>query len=61
MRRFFDAGGRGSIVNSSRGIIGAWKGSGKGAWKAGGNETVDVGKAAHEAAILMRDELGAVL
>ena len=56
VRRFFDAGGRGSIVNSSRGIIGAWKADGKGT--AG---IAEVGEAARAAAIKMRDELGAVL
>ena len=51
--RFFDAQGKGSIVNSSRGIIGAWKAEGKGAGH--------VGKLARAAAIRMRDEIGAVL
>ena len=53
VRRFFDADGRGSIVNSSRGIIGAWKTEDKG--------SAGVGEAAHSAAIRMRDELSAVL
>ncbi|MDR3305992.1 MAG: orotidine-5'-phosphate decarboxylase [Clostridiales Family XIII bacterium] len=46
---FFDETGRGCIVNSSRGIIAAWKKEGKGAGH--------VGKAARAAVIRMRDEL----
>jgi len=53
IRRFFDAKGGGAIVNSSRGIIGAWKADGKGAGH--------VGKSAHAAVLKMRDEIGAVL
>jgi orotidine-5'-phosphate decarboxylase len=51
LREFFDKDGRGCIVNSSRGIIGAWKsGSGK-----------SVGEAARDAAIAMREEIKAAL
>lgn len=53
IRRFFDSQGKGTIVNSSRGIIGAWKADGKGAGH--------VGKSARAAALKMRDEIGAVL
>lgn len=53
IRRFFDKRGKGCIVNSSRGIIGAWKSEGKGAGH--------VGKAARAAALRMRDEIGAAL
>jgi orotidine-5'-phosphate decarboxylase len=53
IRRFFDSQGKGAIVNSSRGIIGAWKAEGKGAGH--------VGKSARAAALKMRDEIGAVL
>jgi len=53
IRRFFDARGSGAIVNSSRGIIGAWKAEGKGAGH--------VGKSARAAAGRMIDEIGAVL
>ena len=53
VRGFFDAEGRGAIVNSSRGIIGAWKSDGKGAGH--------IGKCVREAALQMKEELGAVL
>ncbi|MDR0876211.1 MAG: orotidine-5'-phosphate decarboxylase [Clostridiales Family XIII bacterium] len=53
IKRFFDSRGKGAIVNSSRGIIGAWKAEGKGAGH--------VGKSARAAALKMRDEIGAVL
>jgi len=53
IRRFFNAGGGGVIVNSSRGIIGAWK--------AGGRDAGHVGKAARAAAVRMIDEIGSVL
>ena len=53
IRRFFDAKGSGAIVNSSRGIIGAWKAEGKGAGR--------VGEAARAAALRMIEEIGAVL
>ena len=49
IKRFFDAEGRGCIVNSSRGIIAAWKSEGKGAGH--------IGKEARKAAIKMRDEI----
>ena len=53
IKHFFDKKGRGAIVNSSRGIIGAWKAEGKGAGH--------VGKAARKAAQRMIEEIGAVL
>ncbi|MDR3365130.1 MAG: orotidine-5'-phosphate decarboxylase [Clostridiales Family XIII bacterium] len=53
IKQFFDTHGRGAIVSSSRGIIGAWKAEGKGAGH--------VGKSARAAALKMRDEIGAVL
>ena len=53
VRKFFDAKGSGAIVNSSRGIIGAWKSSSEG--------FLSIGESAREAAIQMRDQLGAVL
>jgi len=52
-RVFFDAKGGGAIVNSSRGITGAWKAEGKGAGH--------VGKAARAAALRMIEEIGAAL
>ncbi|MDR0853862.1 MAG: orotidine-5'-phosphate decarboxylase [Clostridiales Family XIII bacterium] len=51
LRGFFDKNGRGCIVNSSRGIIGAWKNS----------SGASVGEAARAAAISMRDDLNSVL
>jgi len=53
VKRFFDSEGKGAIINSSRGIIGAWKTEGKGVGY--------VGEAARAAVIRMRDEIGAVL
>ena len=53
IRGFFDAAGRGAVINSSRGVIGAWKSGGKGAGH--------VGKSARAAVLRMRDEIGAVL
>jgi len=53
IKRFFDSKGSGAIVNSSRGIIGAWKNEGKGAGH--------VGKAARAAALRMIEEIGAEL
>ena len=52
IKRFFDAKGRGAIVNSSRGIIGAWKADGKGA--------AHVGKSARAAVLRMKDEIASV-
>lgn len=63
LRGFFGKGGSGCIVNSSRGIIGAWK-------KALGNDHDNIsaakaleltGKAAADAAIKMRNDLRKVL
>lgn len=51
--KFFDADGRGCLVNSSRGIIAAWQKENKGAGH--------VGRCAREAAIRMRDEITAAL
>jgi orotidine-5'-phosphate decarboxylase len=51
--RFFDRDGRGCLVNSSRGIIAAWKQEGKGAGH--------VGKAAREAVLRMKGEIAAAL
>ncbi|MDR2486939.1 MAG: orotidine-5'-phosphate decarboxylase [Clostridiales Family XIII bacterium] len=50
LRGFFDAQGRGCIVNSSRGIIAAWQ-------KAGGENLQDVSDAARAAALDMREAL----
>jgi orotidine-5'-phosphate decarboxylase len=47
----FDAQGHGAIVNSSRGIMCAWKKT--------GNDGHDYGEAARNAAIAMRDDLAA--
>ncbi|MDR0851293.1 MAG: orotidine-5'-phosphate decarboxylase [Clostridiales Family XIII bacterium] len=48
---FFDKDGRGCIVNSSRGIIAAWR----------KKDGLSVGEAARAAAIMMRDELAHVI
>ncbi|MDF7663863.1 orotidine-5'-phosphate decarboxylase [Bifidobacterium sp. ESL0763] len=54
----FGAHGRGAIVNSSRGIIGAWKKSGKYRETMDAQEALDlVGRSARAAAIAMRDDL----
>ena len=53
IKHFFDKQGGGAIVNSSRGIIGAWKADGKGAGH--------IAKSARAAALRMKEELGAVL
>ena len=53
IKGFFDTNGKGCIVNSSRGIIAAWKKEGKGAGH--------IAKCAHRAAINMRDEIMGVL
>ena len=53
IRGFFDSNGKGAIVNSSRGIIGAWKASRKGA--------CNIGVSAYTAAVQMRDEIGSAL
>jgi orotidine-5'-phosphate decarboxylase len=49
LRGFFDAGGKGCIVNSSRGIIAAWKRDAR--------FGDDVGRAAAEAALAMKRDL----
>ena len=48
----FDPYGRGAIVNSSRGIMCAWQKT--------GNEGLDYGEAARQAALTMRDDIRAV-
>ncbi|WEV71672.1 orotidine-5'-phosphate decarboxylase [Bifidobacterium sp. ESL0790] len=54
----FDKNGRGAIVNSSRGIIGAWKKSGEYRNDMTSEEALDlVGRSARAAAIAMRDDL----
>lgn len=54
----FDKNGRGAIVNSSRGIIGAWKKSGECREDMTAEEALDlVGRSARAAAIAMRDDL----
>lgn len=54
----FDANGRGAIVNSSRGIIGAWKKSEEYREDMTSDEALDlVGRSARAAAIAMRDDL----
>ncbi|KFI46718.1 orotidine-5'-phosphate decarboxylase [Bifidobacterium bohemicum] len=58
----FDADGRGAIVNSSRGIIGAWKKSEQWHNDMTSDEALDlVGRCAREAAIAMRDDLRTAL
>lgn len=54
VKGFFDADKRGVLVNSSRGIIGAYKGNKRFKWD-------QFGEAALEAALLMRDDLREVL
>ena len=62
VRGMFDADGSGAIVNSSRGIIGAWKKSGECRDDMTADEALDlVASAARSAAIDMRDNLRAVL
>ncbi|MDR2156243.1 MAG: orotidine-5'-phosphate decarboxylase [Clostridiales Family XIII bacterium] len=61
VRGFFDAAGGGAVVNSSRGITAAWL---KRATGSGGGDSVslrDVGQAARDAAIEMRDRLREVI
>jgi len=53
IKRLFDAKGGGAIVNSSRGVIGAWKADGKSAGH--------IGKSARAAVQHMRDEIGSVI
>lgn len=58
----FDADGSGAIVNSSRGIIGAWKRTGRYSESMSGDEALAlVADAARDAAIAMRDDLRAVM
>ena len=62
VRGMFDADGSGAIVNSSRGIIGAWRKSGKYSETMSASEALElVGETAQAAAIDMRDNLRAVL
>jgi orotidine-5'-phosphate decarboxylase len=62
VRAFFDADGRGCIVNSSRGIIGAWtkmKGGSDGAKNLSVSEALTlVSESARDAALRMKNELG---
>ncbi|WEV65082.1 orotidine-5'-phosphate decarboxylase [Bifidobacterium sp. ESL0764] len=54
----FDSSGRGAIVNSSRGIIGAWKKSGEYSESMTSQEALDlVARSARAAAVAMRDDL----
>ena len=54
----FDKQGSGAIVNSSRGIIGAWKKSGKYSESMTADEALDlVASSARQAALDMRDNL----
>ena len=54
----FDKQGSGAIVNSSRGIIGAWKKSGKSSESMTADEALDlVASSARQAALDMRDNL----
>ena len=58
----FDKDGMGALVNSSRGIIGAWKKSGKYSESMSADDALDlVAESAREAAKDMRDNLRAVL
>ncbi|MBM6699353.1 orotidine-5'-phosphate decarboxylase [Bifidobacterium pullorum subsp. saeculare] len=62
VRRMFDRDGSGAIVNSSRGIIGAWKRTGRYSERMSGEEALGlVADAARDAAIAMRDDLRAVM
>ena len=62
VRGMFDADGSGAIVNSSRGIIGAWRKSVKYSETMSASEALElVGETAQAAAIDMRDNLRAVL
>lgn len=62
VRGMFDADGSGAIVNSSRGIIGAWRKSGQYSEGMSADEALElVGESARAAAIDMRDNLRAVL
>ena len=62
VRGMFDKDGSGAIVNSSRGIIGAWKGSGRYREDMSARDALAlVGEMARQAALDMRDNLRAVL
>ncbi|OZG69230.1 orotidine-5'-phosphate decarboxylase [Bifidobacterium eulemuris] len=62
VRGMFDRDGSGAIVNSSRGIIGAWKKSGEWRESMSADEALElVAATAREAAIDMRDNLRMVL
>jgi orotidine-5'-phosphate decarboxylase len=65
VKKFFDADGHGCIVNSSRGIIGAWAKSARGADGANGmnySEAVNLlAETSRTAAIRMREELARIL
>ena len=58
----FDDAGSGAIVNSSRGIIGAWRKTGSYSETMSAESALDlVADAARNAAIAMRDDLRAVM
>jgi len=62
VRGMFDADGSGAIVNSSRGIIGAWKKDGRYSPSMSADDALAlVDETARAAAIRMRDDLRAVL
>lgn len=58
----FDANGSGAAISSTRGIIGAWRKSGRYSESMSAHDALDlVARAARQAAIAMRDDLRAVL
>ena len=58
----FDADGSGAIVNSSRGIIGAWRRSEAYSESMSADEALDlVSETVHDAAVAMRDDLRAAV
>ncbi len=62
VRGMFDHNGSGAVVNSSRGIIGAWKKSERYRENMSADEALElVGETARQAALDMRDNLRAVL
>jgi orotidine-5'-phosphate decarboxylase len=65
VKNFFDADGRGCIVNSSRGIIGAWAKDARGADGAVALNAAEaeglLADTARAAALLMREELRGAL
>ena len=62
VRGMFDADGSGAIVNSSRGIIGAWRRDGRYSESMTADDAFElVAETARDAAIAMRDDLRGVL